>query len=42
MWHRGFDLLTLFVYFSQLLPFGVAFLAEMAGQQTGPNGREKK
>ena len=35
-------LLTLFVYFTQLSPSGGAFLAEMAGQQTGLNGRETK
>ena len=31
-----------FVYFMQLSPSGGAFLAEMAGQQTGLNGRETK
>ena len=31
-----------FVYFTQLLPSGGDFLAEMAGQQTGLNGRETK
>ena len=40
---RGFDLFTLFVYFTQLSPYIVGpFLAEMAGQQTGLNGRETK
>ena len=38
----GFDLFTLFVYFTQLLPSGGTFLAEMTGQQTGLNGREIK
>ena len=38
----GFDLFILFVYFAQLLPSGGASLAEMAGQQTGLNGRETK
>ena len=32
---RGFDLFTLFVYFTQLLPSGGAFLAEVAGQENG-------
>ena len=31
-----------FVYFTQLLPSGGAFLAEMAGQQIGLNGSAKK
>ena len=39
--HR-FDLFTLFVYYKQSAPPGGAFLAEMAGQQTGQNGRKTK
>ena len=31
-----------FVYFTQLLPSGGAFFAEMSGQQSGLNGRETK
>ena len=45
MWDRSIDLFTLFFYFTQLLPSGGTFLAEMAGQQTGLNSlndREKK
>ena len=39
----GFDLFTYYLfYFTQLLPSVGAFLAEMAGQQTGLNGRETK
>ena len=30
------------LFTSQLSPYGWAFLAEMAGQQTGLNGRENK
>ena len=39
---KGFDLFTLVVYFSLLSQSGGAFLAEMAGQQTGLNGWETK
>ena len=39
---RGFDLITLFVYLTQLVPSGGTFLAEMAGKQIGLNGRETK
>ena len=38
----GTMLVYTFVYFTQLLPSGGAFLAEMAGQQIGLNGRETK
>ena len=39
MGERDFDLFTLFVYFTQLLPCGGA---EMTGHQTGLYGRETK
>ena len=40
---RGFDLLTLVVYFTQLLPYGGATnWAKWQGNEIGLNGREKK
>ena len=39
MGEQGFDL---FVYFIQLVPSREAFLAEMAEQKTGQNGKATK
>ena len=39
---RGFELFTLFVYFTLFSPYVGAFLAEMAGQYTGLNVRDTK